>query len=77
MVSNCGCGCDSVDFAEYDSAHPPHPIAEAVGVTLDDQKVGIIVRGRTDAIIGLEVYAFGNEIGRLPVPDSIHPFFPD
>jgi hypothetical protein len=74
VVSRCTCGCDSIDFEEYDSTRPVHPIADGVGTTPDGTSVGIIVWGSQNAVTGLEVYGFGESIGRLPIPDSIRPF---
>jgi hypothetical protein len=75
-VDQCGCGCDSVDFAKHDPTRPAQPICDAIGTTPAGGTVGVIVWGRPDAITSLEIYDLGAGDGdvKLPTPDSIRPF---
>ena len=73
VIERCPCGCDSVDFVEYDPADPAKPIAQATGTTARGGAVGLIVWGTPQRVTGLEVYDLGagDDDLRLPVPDSI------
>jgi hypothetical protein len=77
-VSRCGCGCDSVDFAEHDPAHPSRIIANGIGTTPAGWQVGVLVWATEDAITGLEVsdLGAGDDDTKLPVPNSILPWPP-
>ena len=74
VISRCGCGCDSVDFAKHDPEHPSRIIADGIGLTPKGGQVGVMVWATDDTITGLEIYDLGvgdNDI-RLPAPQSIH-----
>lgn len=72
VVERCGCGCDSVDFVEYDAQRPWQPIADGTGTTPAGTTIGLIIWGTTDAITGIEVYALDDNADlRLPVENSI------
>ena len=72
VVERCACGCDSVDFVEYDAQRRWHPIADGTGTTPAGTTVGLIIWGTPDAITGIEVYGLDdNEDLRLPVENSI------
>jgi hypothetical protein len=43
VISRCGCGCDSVDFAKLDPAHPSQIIVDGVGVTAKGGQVAVLV----------------------------------
>ena len=75
-IKRCGCGCDSVDFAEYDPANPPKPIAHATGTTARGGTVGVIVWGTPHGVTGLEIYDLGAGDGdlKLPIAESIRPW---
>ena len=78
-ISRCGCGCDSVDFAEHDTSRPSRIIADGIGVTPKGGRVGVLVWTTDDAITGLEIYdlsAGGSDV-KLPVPQSIHSWEPE
>ena len=75
VVSKCGCGCDSVDFADYDPGHPTRVIAQGTGTSAVGSLVGVMVWGTAESVTGLEVYDLGECLdsadARLPVPSSI------
>lgn len=73
VVSRCGCGCATVDFAEPASDQRSSVVAEGVGNTPKGGLVGVIVWGRPDAITGLEIYDMGAGEGEvsLPLPESM------
>ena len=75
VVSKCGCGCDSVDFAEYDPGHPTRVIAHGIGQNPAGGLVGVMVWGTADRVTGLEVSdleeAVNSADARLPVPTTI------
>jgi len=78
-ISKCGCGCDSIDFAEHDPSHPSRIVGDGIGVTPKGGQVGVLVWAADDAITGLEIYDLGagNNDTKLPVPQSIHPWKPE
>ena len=78
VVSRCGCGCDSVDFAEHDPAHRSRIIADGLGTAPAGGKVGVLVWATQDAITRLEIYDMGagDNDTKLPVPDSVHGWEP-
>jgi hypothetical protein len=76
VVGKCDCGCDSVDFMGHNEVPGTRPIADAIGITPQGGKVGVIVWGTAQIITGLEIYDLGagdNDL-KLPSPDSIQPF---
>lgn len=75
-VGQCGCGCDSVDFVEFDAARPSRPVADGIGTTRAGGTVGVIVWGRSGAVTGLEVYDLGagDDDLKLPTPESLRSF---
>jgi len=79
VVSCCGCGCHSVDFASHDPGRGSKAIGDGVGTTPTGGRVGVIVWGTDYAITGLEVYSLGAADSdlKLSVPSSIRPFVPD
>jgi hypothetical protein len=78
-ISKCGCGCDSIDFAEDDPSHPSRIVADAIGVTPKGGQIGVLVWATDDAITGLEIYDLGagDSDTKLPVPQSIHSWKPE
>ncbi|MBV5338489.1 MAG: hypothetical protein J0665_02860 [Deltaproteobacteria bacterium] len=76
VISQCDCGCVSVDFQSPPLDELSKPIADGIGLTPKGGEVGIIVWGRNGQITGLEVYDIGageNDLV-LPVTDSIKPW---
>ena len=75
-ISQCGCGCDSVDFVEHDPKNRSKPIADATGKTKAGGDVGVLVWGTESQVTGLEIYDLGAGDAdlKLPVPDSITAF---
>jgi hypothetical protein len=55
VVGGCGCGCSSLDF-QSDGARGGRIIADALAVYSDGQQAGLILWGRRDEIVSLEVY---------------------
>ena len=78
-VSKCGCGCDSVDFAEKNPSQPSRIVADGIGVTPKGGQVGVMVWATDDSITGLEIYDLGagDSDTKLPVPQSIHSWEPN
>jgi hypothetical protein len=76
VVGRCECGCDSVDFADPDTARRSKPIGDGIGTTRAGGKVGVIVWGTAEAVTGLEIYDLGAGAAdlRLPDPESIQGF---
>jgi hypothetical protein len=78
VISCCGCGRDSVDFAPHDRGRGSKAIGDGVGTTSAGGRVGVIVWRTEHAITGLEVYDLGagDDDLKLPIPESIHLFVP-
>ena len=55
VVGGCDCGCSSLDF-QSDGARGAGIIADALAVYSDGQQAGLILWGRGDQIVSLEVY---------------------
>jgi hypothetical protein len=76
--SGCPCGCESVDFQEFDPERRPGPLAHSIGTTIEGRTVGIIIWGLSDAVASIEVYDLeldGADIKvRLPIPSSLKAF---
>lgn len=69
----CGCGCASIHL-ELGTADCK-PIADAVGTTVRGHRVGVLVWGRRDTIVSLEIYDLEDDTDvSLPTPASIQPF---
>ena len=75
VVSKCGCGCPSIDFAigTTKKAGGSHIIADGHGKSPDCADVGIILHVREGEISELEVYSATGEptTFSLPMLDSI------
>ena len=75
VVSRCGCGCPTIDFALAAARKngPSHIIADAEGISPEGVHVGVIVHVREDEISELEVYSLAGEQSRfsLPRPESL------
>jgi hypothetical protein len=79
VVSQCACGCASVDFAEMVTGEPrPQILVDAVAGTPGRDAVGLIVWGHPDAITALEIYDQSGGDANKSLPDlaSIQSFFP-
>jgi hypothetical protein len=76
VVSRCGCGCPTVDFAIGSTRKdgPAHIVAEAEGKSPEGFRVGVIVHARGGEISELEVFcATGEKIVSLPKPELLVP----
>jgi hypothetical protein len=75
VVSRCGCGCPTVDFAIGVSRTegPSHLIADVEGESPEGVRIGVIVHVRDGEISELEVYSLTGESKRfsLPMPSSL------
>jgi hypothetical protein len=80
VVSHCGCGCPTIDLAVDGRAAPlssPSDIlADAVGVSPEGVRVGVILHSREGMLSELEVYSVAGHQGTfaLPRPEDLEPF---
>ena len=77
VVSKCGCGCPTIDFAIGTTLKdgPSQIIADAQGNSPEGVRVGVIVHVRQGEVSELEVYsAYGESNFTLPKPESLVPF---
>jgi len=65
VVSGCDCGCSSLDFHSNVSG-PKTILADAVAVYPDKQQAGLILWGRDDENVMLEVYEMHPVANRVP-----------
>ena len=74
--SKCDCGCASVGFLpEGTSANANTKlIADGLGLSPDNEQVGIIVYGSPGQIVELELYWHHTEGAPLPKPETIVPW---
>lgn len=82
VVSRCGCGCPTIDFAMGTTRKigPSDVVADAQGRSPEGILVGVIVHICEDEISELEVYGVAreNEPFSLPRPEALTPWsFPD
>ncbi len=79
VVSECSCGCASIDFGGDPPGGPRSAlVADAVAKHPDGSMLGLMVWGHPDQITALELYdddaSGGNK--RLPDPASVRSFYP-
>jgi hypothetical protein len=78
VVSKCGCGCPTVDFALQSGRKVGGSdiVAEAGGKSPEGISVGVILHVREDELSELEVYSTeGLDVPfSLPTPDSLEAF---
>jgi hypothetical protein len=71
VVSRCGCGCPTIDFAVSGRAaslgSPTTVLADVGGTSPEGVRVGIIVHGREGLISELEVYSVAGQ-GTFSMP---------
>jgi hypothetical protein len=65
ITGGCDCGCASLDFYST-SAGPATILADAVAVYPDKQQAGLILWGRANEIVMLEVYEMHPVANRVP-----------
>jgi hypothetical protein len=65
VVGGCDCGCSSIDFHSNTSG-PKIILADAVAVYPDKQQAGLILWGRDNQIVMLEVYEMHPVANRVP-----------
>jgi hypothetical protein len=65
VVGGCDCGCSSLDF-QPDVSGPTEMLADAVAVYPDKTKAGLILWGRNNEILSLEVYEMDPVADRVP-----------
>ena len=78
VVSRCGCGCPTVDFALH-SGHKmgaSEVVAEAGGQSPEGVSVGVILHARDGELSELEIYSTqGEDVAfHLPLPESLEPY---
>ncbi|HJU07483.1 MAG TPA: hypothetical protein VJ727_03280 [Rhodanobacteraceae bacterium] len=71
IISQCDCGCASVDFASSKSKAPREMLADGIAITANNKYVGVIVWGDRSEVTGLEIYPMGGDDLSLPSPLSI------
>lgn len=75
VVSRCGCGCPTIDFAigSQRKTGSSHIIADGMGKSPEGAVVGVILHVRDGEISELEVYSAAGETVSLTLPpiDSI------
>jgi hypothetical protein len=76
VVSRCGCGCPTIDFAIGVTRKdgPSHIIADAEGTSPEGVRVEVIVHIRESEISELEVVSATGESVSLPKPESLVPW---
>ena len=74
VIWRCTCGCDTVNFEHMNESARQTIVADGIGETPAGKEIGLIVFGKGDHVVSLEVYGFDNEPARLPTLDSIRPF---
>jgi hypothetical protein len=65
VVGGCDCGCSSLDFLSNTSGATTM-LADAVAIYPDKQQAGLILWGRDDEIVMLEVYEMHPVADRVP-----------
>jgi hypothetical protein len=55
VIARCSCGCDSVDFNVRGQGCHPTPIADGTGETAAGGKVGVLIWGTAESVVGIEV----------------------
>jgi hypothetical protein len=72
VVSRCGCGCPTIDFAVGGrAAQPGSPstiLADTSGVSPEGVRVGIIVHAREGLISELEIYPIAGDASTFSLP---------
>ena len=66
VVGGCECGCASVNFSIELPEHKK-PIADGLGILSNGERVGVIVWGTPEAVIGLEVYDMSATVTGVPL----------
>jgi hypothetical protein len=77
VVGGCDCGCSSLFFADDHEDHRkghPDMLADALAVYPDKQKCGLILWGRGQEIVWLEVYEMNLVADRVPEIADLQPF---
>ncbi len=58
VVGGCGCGCTTLHFRPLEQQRGTKILADALAAYPDGQQAGLILWGREDEIVMLEVYDF-------------------
>lgn len=76
VYSRCDCGCASVGFLPESEKAPATTgrLADGLGLTENNEEVGVLLYGTDDAIVELEVYWHETEPALLPRPETIVPW---
>jgi hypothetical protein len=75
VVSQCDCGCASIDLAVRGATRGPNsvavPLVDAEARTPDGDGLGVLVFAADGYLTQLEVYAMGGDAASLPTPDAL------
>lgn len=76
VYSKCDCGCASVGFLPEGTPASANTklVADGLGLSPDNEQVGIIVYGSLGQIVELELYWHHSEGAPLPKPETIVPW---
>jgi len=78
VVSRCGCGCPTIDFAVRTRAasvgSPSTILADFLGVSREGVRVGLILHGREGLLSELEIYSLAGHDSAFSLPsvDSLY-----
>ena len=74
-VGACECGCPSIDFVSQEETVGSAPVAEALGTSPEGVDVGLLIWAKGVAIVGFELYNFGDAVPfSLPHIETLRPF---
>lgn len=76
VYSKCDCGCASVGFLPKETPANANTklIADGLGLSADNNQVGVIVYGSPGQVVELEVYWHYTDGAPLPRPETIAPW---
>ena len=74
--SRCDCGCASIGFLPESEKAPPETgrLADGLGLTRDNQEVGVLLFGTDETLVELEIYWHETDPAPLPLAETIVPW---
>ena len=74
--SKCDCGCAGIGFVPESEKAPATTarLADGLGLTANNQEVGVLLYGTDEVIVELEVYWHETEPAPLPEPETVVPW---